>query len=117
MIQLYDPMKNRALGPEAVMEKFGVAPDKVIDAQALIGDSTDNVPGAPGIGPKTAAELIATFGSLDAILERANEIKQQKRRETLINFADQIRLSRQLVTLEDDVPVEDEVGNVRAARA
>jgi DNA polymerase-1 len=107
VIQLYDPMKNRALGPEAVMEKFGVGPDKVIDAQALIGDSTDNVPGAPGIGPKTAAELINTFGSLDAILERANEIKQQKRRETLINFADQIRLSRQLVTLRDDVPVTE----------
>jgi DNA polymerase-1 len=107
VIQLYDPMKSRALGPEAVMEKFGVGPDKVIDAQALIGDSTDNVPGAPGIGPKTAAELINTFGSLDAVLERANEIKQPKRRETLINFADQIRLSRQLVTLKDDVPVEE----------
>jgi DNA polymerase-1 len=107
VIQLYDPMKNRILGPEAVMEKFGVGPDKVIDAQALIGDSTDNVPGAPGIGPKTAAELISTFGSLDAILERANEIKQQKRRETLINFAEQIRLSRQLVTLKDDVEVEE----------
>src|SRR5690242_1548529 len=107
IIQLYDPMKNRLLGPEAVMEKFGVGPDKVIDAQALIGDSTDNVPGAPGIGPKTAAELINTFGSLDAILERANEIKQQKRRETLINFADQIRISRQLVTLRDDVNVSE----------
>jgi DNA polymerase-1 len=107
VIQLYDPMKNRILGPEAVMEKFGVGPDKVIDAQALIGDSTDNVPGAPGIGPKTAAELIASFGSLDAILERAGEIKQQKRRETLINFADQIRISRQLVTLKDDVEVEE----------
>jgi DNA polymerase-1 len=107
VIQLYDPMKNKALGPEAVFEKFGVTPDKVIDAQALIGDSTDNVPGAPGIGPKTAAELINTFGSLDAILERANEVKQQKRRETLINFADQIRISRQLVTLRDDVAVED----------
>ena len=106
-IELYDPMKNRPLGPDAVMEKFGVPPEKVVDAQALIGDSTDNVPGAPGIGPKTAAELINMFGSLDAILERANEVKQQKRRETLINFADQIRLSRQLVTLKDDVPVEE----------
>ncbi len=106
-IQLYDPMKNRILGMDAVLEKFGVGPDKVIDAQALIGDSTDNIPGAPGIGPKTAAELLNTFGSLDAILERANEIKQQKRRETLINFADQIRLSRQLVTLKDDVEVEE----------
>jgi len=107
VVQLYDPMKNRILGTDAVLEKFGVGPDKVIDAQALIGDSTDNVPGAPGIGPKTAAELLTTFGSLDAILERANEIKQQKRRETLINFADQIRLSRQLVTLKDDVEVEE----------
>ena len=111
VIQLYDPMKNRILGLDAVMEKFGVGPDKVIDAQALIGDSTDNVPGAPGIGPKTAAELLTTFGSLDAILERANEIKQQKRRETLINFADQIRLSRQLVTLKDDVDVEEKWEN------
>jgi DNA polymerase-1 len=107
VIELYDPMKNRRLGPEAVMEKFGVGPDKVIDVQALIGDSTDNVPGAPGIGPKTAAELIAMFGNLDAILERANEVKQPKRRETLINHADQIRLSRTLVTLKDDVPVEE----------
>ncbi len=106
-IELFDPMKNRTLGTDAVMEKFGVPPDKVIDAQALIGDSTDNVPGAPGIGPKTAAELINTFGSLDAILERANEVKQQKRRETLINFADQIRISRELVTLKDDVAVEE----------
>jgi DNA polymerase-1 len=105
-IQLFDPMKQKPLGVEAVMEKFGVPPDKVIDAQALIGDSTDNIPGAPGIGPKTAAELLMQFGSLDAILERANEIKQPKRRETVINFADQIRLSRQLVTLKDDVPVE-----------
>ncbi|MBC7768099.1 MAG: DNA polymerase I [Phycisphaerales bacterium] len=107
VIQLYDPMKNRALGPEAVMEKFGVTPDKVIDVQALIGDSVDNVPGAPGIGPKTAAELMATYGSLEAILERAGEIKQPKRRETLINHADQIRLSKVLVTLRDDVAVEE----------
>ncbi len=106
-IQLYDPMKQKPLGIEAVFEKFGVTPDKVIDAQALIGDSTDNVPGAPGIGPKTAAELIAQFGSLEAILERAGEIKQPKRRETLINFADQIRLSKLLVTLKDDVAVEE----------
>ena len=105
--QLFDPMKQKPLGVEAVLEKFGVAPDRVIDAQALIGDSVDNVPGAPGIGPKTAAELLNTFGSLEAILERANEIKQPKRRETLINFADQIRLSKQLVTLKDDVPVEE----------
>jgi len=107
VIQLYDPMKNRPLGPEAVLEKFGVTPDKVIDVQALIGDSVDNVPGAPGIGPKTAAELMAQFGSLDAILARAGEIKQPKRRQTLIDHADQIRLSRELVTLKDDVVVEE----------
>ncbi|MFZ2029176.1 MAG: DNA polymerase I [Vitreimonas sp.] len=106
-IELYDPMKNRAMGREAVMEKFGVGPEQVIDVQALIGDSTDNVPGAPGIGPKTAAELMGMFGSLEAILERANEIKQPKRRETLINHADQIRLSKVLVTLRDDVPVTE----------
>jgi DNA polymerase-1 len=106
-IELYDPMKNRKLGVEAVMEKFGVGPDKVIDVQALIGDSVDNVPGAPGIGPKTAAELIGQFGTLDEILARAGEVKQQKRRETLINFADQIRMSRDLVTLRDDVNVEE----------
>ena len=106
-IFLYDPMKQKPLGPDAVMEKFGVAPDKVIDVQALIGDSVDNVPGAPGIGPKTAAELIGQFGDLDTVLARAGEIKQQKRRETLINFADQIRMSRDLVTLKDDVPVEE----------
>ncbi len=106
-IQLHDPMKNRALGAEAVLEKFGVTPDKVIDAQALIGDSTDNVPGAPGIGPKTAAELLAHFGSLDAILERAGEIKQPKRREAIQNNVEQIKLSRVLVTLKDDVAVAE----------
>ncbi|MEQ1707523.1 MAG: DNA polymerase I [Terricaulis sp.] len=107
VIQLYDPMKQKALGVDAVFEKFGVTPDKVIDAQALIGDSTDNVPGAPGIGPKTAAELLTQFGSLDAILERAGEIKQPKRREAIQNHAEQIRMSRMLVTLKDDVAVEE----------
>jgi DNA polymerase-1 len=106
-IELYDPMKERVLTSEAVKEKFFVTPDKVIDVQALIGDSTDNVPGAPGIGPKTAAELIGQFGTLEAVLERANEIKQPKRRETLINHADQIRLSKVLVTLRDDVETEE----------
>jgi DNA polymerase-1 len=106
-IELYDPMKQKLLGPEAVMEKFGVGPDKVIDVQALMGDSVDNVPGAPGIGQKTAAELIGLFGSLDAIIERAAEIKQPKRRETIQTYADQIRISRELVTLKDDVAVEE----------
>ncbi len=85
------------------MEKFGVPPDKVVDVQALGGDSVDNVPGVPGIGVKTAAELINEYGDLDTLLARAAEIKQDKRRETLIEFADQARLSRELVRLENDV--------------
>ena len=104
---LFDPMKSKPLGLDAVMEKFGVTPDKVIDVQSLMGDSVDNVPGAPGIGPKTAAELITTFGSLDAVLERTAEVKQPKRREALEQNAELIRISRQLVTLRDDVPVEE----------
>jgi len=106
-IELYDPMKQKPLGTEAVFEKFGVTPDKVIDVQALMGDSVDNVPGAPGIGPKTAAELINMFGDLETTLARASEIKQPKRRDTLITYADQIRISKQLVTLKDDVAVEE----------
>jgi DNA polymerase-1 len=102
-IFLFDPMKSKPLGLDAVMEKFGVTPDKVIDVQALMGDSVDNVPGAPGIGPKTAAELINQFGDLESVLARAGEIKQPKRRETLQTHADQIRLSKVLVTLKDDV--------------
>jgi DNA polymerase I len=104
-ISLYDPMKDRPMGPEAVMEKFGVTPDKVIDVQSLAGDSTDNVPGAPGIGPKTAAELLGIYGTLENLLDHAEEIKQPKRRETLINFRAQILVSKRLVTLMDDVPV------------
>jgi DNA polymerase I len=104
-ISLYDPMKDRPMGVEAVMEKFGVTPDKVIDVQALAGDSTDNVPGAPGIGPKTAAELLGIYGTLENLLDHAGEIKQPKRRETLINFREQIEISKRLVTLMDDVPV------------
>ena len=103
-IELYDPMKDKPLGLDAVNDKFGVTPDKVIDVQALAGDSSDNVPGAPGIGIKTAAELINTFGSLEELLNRAEEIKQPKRRETLINFREQIEVSKKLVTLKDDVP-------------
>jgi DNA polymerase-1 len=105
-VELFDPMKQKPLGREAVIEKFGVGPEQVIDVQALMGDSVDNVPGAPGIGQKTAAELIQTFGDLDAVLARAEEVKQPKRRETLIAYADQIRISRQLVTLAVDVPVQ-----------
>jgi DNA polymerase-1 len=104
-IFLYDPMKDRPMGPEAVMEKFGVAPEQVIDVQSLAGDSTDNVPGAPGIGVKTAAELLGIYGNLETLLDRAEEIKQPKRRETLIQFREQIEISKRLVTLMDNVPV------------
>jgi DNA polymerase-1 len=90
-----------------VEAKFGVGPEKVIDVQALAGDSVDNMPGAPGIGIKTAALLINEYGDLDTLLARAGEIKQPKRRQTLIENADQIRLSRQLVTLDDHVPMEE----------
>jgi DNA polymerase-1 len=106
-IELFDPMKQRPLGTDAVIEKFGVPPNKVIDVQALMGDSVDNVPGAPGIGQKTAAELITTFGDLDTLLAKAGDIKQPKRRETLLQYADQIRISRTLVTLKDDVAVDE----------
>ena len=105
-IGMVDPMKNVEIGPEEVEKKFGVSPEKVIDVQALAGDSVDNVPGAPGIGVKTAATLIHEYGDLDSLLARAEEIKQPKRRQTLIDNADQIRISRDLVTLKRDVPVE-----------
>jgi len=112
-IRMLDPMKNRVIGPEEVKEKFGVGPDKVIDVQALVGDSVDNVPGVPGIGVKTAAELIGTYGDLDTLLARAEEIKQPKRRETLVQHADQARLSRDLVRLKKDVPVPADLGAFR----
>lgn len=104
-VLMLDPMKNKLLGREDVIEKFGVGPEQVVDVQSLAGDSVDNVPGAPGIGIKTAAQLIGEYGSVEALLERAGEIKQPKRRETLIEFADQVRVSKQLVILKDDVPV------------
>jgi DNA polymerase-1 len=104
-VMLYDGMKNRHIGEPEVLEKFGVGPAKVIDVQALAGDATDNVPGVPGIGVKTAAELINTYGDLDTLLARAGEIKQQKRREKLIEHAEMARISRELVKLKDDVPV------------
>ncbi len=104
-VVMLDTMKNKRIGPDEVVEKFGVGPDKVIDVQALAGDSVDNVPGVPGIGVKTAAQLIVEYGDLDALLARAEEIKQPKRRERLIEFANQARLSRELVTLKQDVPV------------
>ncbi|MFC3080127.1 DNA polymerase I [Phenylobacterium terrae] len=104
-VSMLDTMKNVKIGPEQVLEKFGVPPEKVVDVQALCGDSVDNVPGAPGIGIKTAAQLIQEYGDLDTLLARAGEIKQPKRRETLIAFADQIRLSRELVKLDCDTPL------------
>src|SRR5690348_13357735 len=103
---MYDTMKDKRIGRDEVIEKFGVPPDKVIEAQALIGDSTDNVPGVPGIGPKTAAELILQYGDLETVLARASEIKQQKRRENLIEFAEQARVSKRLVTLDQNVPLD-----------
>ncbi len=103
---MYDTMKDRKIGIPEVIEKFGVPPEKVIDVQSLIGDSTDNVPGVPGIGVKTAAQLIAEFGDLDTLLKRAGEIKQDKRRQTLIDNAEQARLSRRLVTLDEHVKLE-----------
>ncbi|HZZ34647.1 MAG TPA: DNA polymerase I, partial [Caulobacteraceae bacterium] len=104
-VSMLDTMKNVRIGRNEVFEKFGVPPEKVIDVQALCGDSVDNVPGAPGIGIKTASALITEYGDLDTLLARAAEIKQDKRRQTLIDFADQIRLSRQLVTLDCDTPL------------
>jgi DNA polymerase-1 len=106
-VSMLDTMKNVRIGRAEVMEKFGVPPEKVIDVQALCGDSVDNVPGAPGIGIKTASALIGEYGDLDTLLARAGEIKQEKRRQTLIDFADQIRLSRQLVTLDCDTPLPE----------
>jgi DNA polymerase-1 len=100
---MLDPMKDTVIGPDQVVEKFGVQPDKVVDVQSLAGDSTDNVPGVPGIGVKTAAQLIGEYGDLDTLLARAEEIKQPKRRENLIEFAEQARISRELVRLKDDV--------------
>ncbi|MBI5163281.1 MAG: DNA polymerase I, partial [Magnetospirillum sp.] len=103
-VEMFDPLKNKAIGVAEVVEKFGVGPDKVVDVQALCGDAADNVPGVPGIGIKTAAQLIAEYGDLDTLLARAGEIKQPKRRETLVENAAAARMSRLLVTLRADVP-------------
>ena len=105
-IEMLDAMKNKRIGFEQVEERFGVGPDRVIDVQSLAGDSVDNVPGAPGIGVKTAALLINEYGDLDTLLARAEEIKQPKRRQTLIDYADQIRISRDLVTLKQDMDLD-----------
>jgi len=110
-IRLYDPMKSKVLGEKEVIEKFGVKPQQVIDVQSLAGDSSDNIPGVPGIGIKTASELINKYKTLDILLKRAEEIPQNKRRETLLANKDKALLSRQLVTLKDDVPVEDDLSS------
>jgi len=110
-VSMYDQMKDKHISIPEVHEKFGVGPEKMIDLQALAGDSTDNVPGVPGIGAKTAAQLLLEYGDLDTLLERAGEIKQNKRRENLIEFADQARISRELVKLDVNmnlnVPLDD----------
>src|ERR1051326_4433846 len=105
-VTMYDTMKDRRIGIAEVIEKFGVAPNKVVEVQALAGDSTDNVPGVPGIGIKTAAQLITEYGDLEQLLFRAGEIKQPKRREALIGNAEKARISRQLVLLDDKVKLE-----------
>ncbi|MEC9100731.1 MAG: 5'-3' exonuclease H3TH domain-containing protein, partial [Pseudomonadota bacterium] len=104
-IKMFDPMKSKDIGVEDVIEKFGVGPQHVIDVQALAGDTSDNVPGVPGVGIKTAAQLITQYGNLETLLERASEIKQPKRRDNLINYAEMARLSKTLVTLKRDVNV------------
>lgn len=108
-VTYYDPMKDKFITPEIAKEKFGVYPDKIPDVQALSGDSTDNIPGVPGIGPKTAAELVNEFGSLEQVLAHASEIKQNKRRETILNNIENAKISLQLVTLKADVPVEHNI--------
>ena len=110
-IRLYDPMKSKLIGEKEVFEKFGVKPNQVVDVQSLAGDPSDNIPGVPGIGIKTAAELIQKYKNLDTLLKKATEIKQNKRRETLIQNKDQAILSRKLVTLKDDVPIKDELSS------
>ncbi|MBO6489331.1 MAG: DNA polymerase I [Pelagibacteraceae bacterium] len=110
-VRLYDPMKSKVLGEKEVVEKFGVKPNQVIDVQSLAGDSSDNIPGVPGIGIKTASELINKYKTLDVLLKKAEEIPQNKRRETLLANKDKALLSRQLVTLKDDVPVKDELSS------
>jgi len=105
-VTMYDTMKDKRIGAAEVIEKFGVPPDKVIEVQALIGDSSDNVPGVPGIGVKTAAQLIGEYGDLETLLKRASEIKQDKRRQSLIDNAEIARISKRLVTLDQNVPLD-----------
>ncbi len=113
-VRLYDPIKNKYLGADDVFEKFGVQPDKVVDVQALAGDSVDNVPGVPGIGVKTAAQLITEYGDLENLLAKAGDIKQPKRREALIDNADKARLSKRLVQLDAFAPVPLKLEDLKA---
>ena len=106
-VEMFDPLKSIPIGADEVMKKFGVTPDKVVDVQALAGDSTDNIPGVPGIGVKTAAELINRFGNLETLLKRANEITQQKRRETVMQNIEAARISKKLVVLDDSAPLPE----------
>ena len=110
-IRLFDPMKSKVIGEKEVIEKFGVKPEQVIDVQSLAGDSSDNVPGVPGIGIKTAAELIKKYKTLENLLNKASEIPQNKRRETLLSNKDKAVISKQLVTLKDDVPLKNNVSD------
>ena len=107
-IRLFDPMKSKVIGEKEVFEKFGVKPDQVIDVQSLAGDSSDNIPGVPGIGVKTAAELISKYKTLDNLLKNASQIPQNKRRETLLTNKEKAILSKKLVTLKDDVPIKND---------
>jgi DNA polymerase I len=111
-VVMYDTMKDKKIGRAEVIEKFGVPPEKVIEVQALIGDSTDNVPGVPSIGVKTAAQLIGEYGDLETLLKRAGEIKQEKRRQVLIDNADKARLSKKLVTLDTNVKLDVPIGDL-----
>ena len=112
-VRIFDPMKNKFILEEDIFNKFGVDASKVIDVQALAGDSSDNVPGVPGIGVKTAAELINKYGTLEKLLKSADEIKQNKRRETLIENKDKALISKQLVTLMHDAPVNQKLEDFR----
>ncbi len=113
-VDMLDPIKQKPIGPAEVMEKFGVTPDKLIDVQALMGDSVDNVPGVPGIGPKNASQLINEYGDLETVLARAPAMKPSKRRDMLIAHAEAARLSRQLVTLRADAPLPLPVDQLKA---
>ena len=111
-VRIYDPLKNKFITAEDIINKFGVDSKKVIDVQSLAGDSSDNIPGVPGIGVKTAAELIKKYGSLEKLLEKAHEIKQNKRRETIIKNKDKAIVSKKLVTLKKDVPIDKRLKNL-----